>query len=613
LRNNKARSGRKKTNPHITLPQSQLDWWAYYKSHGFNYLLPLKKDKSPTVRRWDPLYDNPASDALIKEWKRYRYTRIGIITGKKNDLSVFDADSEEALKELMDVLPGKQFNGPIVKTPSGNYHFYCRYSKEIGRTKMHKGVSGDIDVKNSKGYVGSPPMYAEYTKKHPVTKEDIEYKGTYEWINSLDDFPIPQVPGVWIKLIGETSEREEKPLTLPQDSSKYEGVIPKGERHPTLLKQANAWAREGLTYEEVLRLLTVMNNKLCEERKEQKEIEKIARDACNHVANSVESDVPMSHWASEVERKEIIWLWKNYIPCGVVTMYGGDPDAGKSWWTLNLCCKVSQGARWPDTTPGEQPANSFFMTYEDDASSVLKNRIEQLGGDQNRIALYNTAHPIHTELSKPEGLVRLERELIRLGNVKLVVIDPIADFTGKTNPNAVQEVRAILTPMAEMAKRLKLALVLIAHMNKDQQKAAMYRIGGSVGGWIGKSRASFIIAKDKVNWRHVFPFKHNYSWPDPIKFKFKITPEGLDIHSSQADIEEVLCPQRGRPIAASTNIAREFIANMFNERTIILDSEVKAACSERGISKYAVRKVRVEEGYSTEWDSERGGYVWKKS
>ncbi|GAI75897.1 unnamed protein product, partial [marine sediment metagenome] len=168
------------------------------------------------------------------------------------------------------------------------------------------------------------------------------------------------------------------------------------------------------------------------------------------------SDIPMSYKASDIEQRELKWLWKNYIPLGAITMFGGNPDAGKSWWMLNLCCKLSRGGTWFDGEPMGDPAGSYFMTYEDDAASILKKRIIQLGGDEDLINIHNTEHPIHTELSQPGAIERLERELIRIGNRRTLVIDPVIDFTGKTNPNAVQEVRAVLTPLAKMAKRQNL-------------------------------------------------------------------------------------------------------------------------------------------------------------
>src|SRR3990172_9830306 len=46
---------------------------------------------------------------------------------------------------------------------------------------------------------------------------------------------------------------------------------------------------------------------------------------------------------SDVEPKEIPWLWPSRIPRGMLTLIIGDPDEGKSYMTLDLSARVSTG------------------------------------------------------------------------------------------------------------------------------------------------------------------------------------------------------------------------------------------------------------------------------
>ena len=39
---------------------------------------------------------------------------------------------------------------------------------------------------------------------------------------------------------------------------------------------------------------------------------------------------------SEIEPKEVDWLWYPYIPYGKITIVQGDPGEGKSTFVLNL-------------------------------------------------------------------------------------------------------------------------------------------------------------------------------------------------------------------------------------------------------------------------------------
>ncbi len=47
--------------------------------------------------------------------------------------------------------------------------------------------------------------------------------------------------------------------------------------------------------------------------------------------------------ASEIEPKEVKWLWYPYIPFGKVTLLQGDPGDGKSKLMLSIAALLSKG------------------------------------------------------------------------------------------------------------------------------------------------------------------------------------------------------------------------------------------------------------------------------
>ena len=48
---------------------------------------------------------------------------------------------------------------------------------------------------------------------------------------------------------------------------------------------------------------------------------------------------------SEVESKEISWLWYPFIPYGKLTIIQGDPGDGKTTLALNIAAFLSRGLR----------------------------------------------------------------------------------------------------------------------------------------------------------------------------------------------------------------------------------------------------------------------------
>lgn len=50
--------------------------------------------------------------------------------------------------------------------------------------------------------------------------------------------------------------------------------------------------------------------------------------------------------ASEIEPREIEWLWYPFIPYGKVTLVQGDPGDGKSIFMLTIAALAANEVRW---------------------------------------------------------------------------------------------------------------------------------------------------------------------------------------------------------------------------------------------------------------------------
>ena len=68
--------------------------------------------------------------------------------------------------------------------------------------------------------------------------------------------------------------------------------------------------------------------------------------------------------ASEIEPKEVKWLWYPYIPFGKVTLLQGDPGDGKSKLMLSIAALLSKGEPLPFTETEEtEPMTIIYQTY----------------------------------------------------------------------------------------------------------------------------------------------------------------------------------------------------------------------------------------------------------
>lgn len=67
--------------------------------------------------------------------------------------------------------------------------------------------------------------------------------------------------------------------------------------------------------------------------------------------------------ASEIEPREVKWLWYPYIPFGRVTLLQGDPGDGKSKLMLSVAALLSKGEALPFTDEDREPTVLRLSIY----------------------------------------------------------------------------------------------------------------------------------------------------------------------------------------------------------------------------------------------------------
>lgn len=204
--------------------------------------------------------------------------------------------------------------------------------------------------------------------------------------------------------------------------------------------------------------------------------------------------------ASDIEPKPIRWLWPQRIPLGKLTLFAGDPDEGKTAVALDLVARVVTGAEWPDSGRAEI-ASAIIMTAEDNPDDTLVPRLIAAGADLKRVYFLEYVRFIKADGEETKRAVTLadvpviEDALRQASDTRLVVIDPISAYLSATDSHKNAEVRALLSPLADLAARHGVAIVGITHLNKSGGKA-IYRPIDSIG-FIAAARAAWLFAKDR--------------------------------------------------------------------------------------------------------------------
>lgn len=183
--------------------------------------------------------------------------------------------------------------------------------------------------------------------------------------------------------------------------------------------------------------------------------------------------MPMS--ADKVSPKPKRWLWFPYIPFNHVTMIFGIGGVGKSYVACEIAARVSQGQALPGQKSAKlTPRRVLLVDGENDPEEDLAPRMKKQGANTRNVFLA----PDGFILDK-EGLKYLE-EMIDYCGPSLVVIDPLAQYMGgKIDINKMNEVRAITGALNEMARKHRIAIVIVHHARKGAEGASHERASGS--------------------------------------------------------------------------------------------------------------------------------------
>jgi hypothetical protein len=227
---------------------------------------------------------------------------------------------------------------------------------------------------------------------------------------------------------------------------------------------------------------------------------------------------------STIPAKKIIWLWQWRIAIGKLTTFAGLPDTNKSTTALDLAARVSRGDVLP-AGEGQAPlGNVIILSSEDDPADTIRPRLEVMGADLERIHFITMVKEKGGKGKRgfdlTQDIERLERLIQEIGNVVLIIVDPMSAYMGKPgklDSYRTSDVRAVLSPLGEMAGRCGVAIVGVDHLNKTAGLKALLRIAGSIA-FAAAPRSLIIFVRDEeeADRRLFLPAKNNNA---PEEFK----------------------------------------------------------------------------------------------
>ena len=341
-------------------------------------------------------------------------------------------------------------------------------------------------------------------------------------------------------------------------------------------------------------------------------------------------DALICRCASEIAPERVDWLWPGRIARGKHTCFAGEPGTGKSQLATDIEARITMGAEWP-CGEGRAPQGSIIiLSAEDGEADTIVPRLLAAGADLGRVHIISAVRiedKGRRSFNLRADLDLLERKIVELGDVGLIRIDPISSYLGKTDSHNNAEVRGVLEPIAEMAERMRIAILSITHFSKTGAASttkALHRFIGSIA-FVGAPRAAFAVIEDSSDTerRLLLHAKNNLAAPPQgLAFRLKQTivgDLGKGIVASRVEWEqepvtvtadEALAAEAAGAADTSSGVeAENFLQELLAEGPVPA-KQVRADVEAAALSWSTVKRAKARLGIKAEKDGMDGGWSW---
>jgi putative DNA primase/helicase len=333
--------------------------------------------------------------------------------------------------------------------------------------------------------------------------------------------------------------------------------------------------------------------------------------------------------AADIEPESIEWLWPRRVAIGKQTLIAGEAGLGKTQVAIAMVAAVTTGGLWPCGEGRAPLGNVIIFSAEDGTADTIVPRLTAAGADLKRVHIVRSVQQWskgRRAFNLQTDLQTLEKTIDEIGDVRLVIIDPISSYLGaRVDSHVNASVRGVLEPLGEMAERLRVAIVSITHPPKGGGIAAINRFIGSVA-FVAAARAAFIVTTDADDEaRRLFlPVKNNLApLGKGLAFRLEersVGDPGKGIVASSVVWESeavtttadqaLVAADGGKERGTAQREAEEFLQEKLHNGPVpTKDAEEHAHAL--GVALRTLRRARKKLGVVAEKPGLKEGWIWR--
>jgi uncharacterized protein YggU (UPF0235/DUF167 family) len=323
---------------------------------------------------------------------------------------------------------------------------------------------------------------------------------------------------------------------------------------------------------------------------------------------------------ADLEEQDIDWLWQGRFAVGKLSIVSGVPGLGKSYATISMAARISQGQPFPDTPDIVNPVGDVLLIgAEDGWEDTVKPRLRLADADQSRVHVTTTVTRRGKEnqwLNLESDLPLLDEWLTNYPDARLVTLDPVNAYLGQVDGNSDVGIRAVMTPLAALAEKHEVCVIAIVHCGKAEGRSSAQRVLGSTG-YVGVARTLFEVlrAPDQPQPKAVSQYqaagqrrvlasaKANIGSGGKLAIGFELIPEPDGDHcfvvwdesSTAFDADDIRDQATEQAKAPKKNEAKEYLRDALanGQRPA---AEIKAEAEAIGVKERTLKTAKTELG-----------------